>query len=215
VSPESWIGSLCSKDSAKIKVLSMKLDDSKRNITHFVDITSEKKNAKDLMRQLRKSDSVTENNVTSLGKNRVVGAVTSNNCKVGLIMMKSRSNRKTGFLGIAQAVAMTDSRMIYKVFMNGEMIPRFLQSLREGSISYKISEIEKLAAPKAITTKQKLLLKTALELGYYDNPKRISEEDLSITLGLTVSAVSQTLRIAERKIIKAYSETVKPVQKEN
>ena len=45
VTPESWIAGLCVKDSAVIKILSMKPDVSNRYVSHFVDITSEKTSA--------------------------------------------------------------------------------------------------------------------------------------------------------------------------
>jgi predicted DNA binding protein len=187
----------------------MKLDDSRRNITHLVEITSEKKSAKDLTKKLRRTSSVTESNVTRVGAKRVVGIVTSNNCKVGLIILKSK--RKTGVVGVSQALTVSDSLMSYKLYMNGDEIPELLQSLHNGGVPYKISMIEKLAAPKAITPQQKRVLKTALELGYYATPKRISTEDLSKQVGLSPNAVSQTLRIAERKIISANSERAKPI----
>src|ERR1700730_11913089 len=131
---EAWVESLCTKDSATVKVLSMKLDN--QNISHFVDITSEKKSAKELTKQLRRSRSVTKSAVTSLGKSRVVGVVTSNNCRVGLMIMKS--NPKAGLLGIASALTVHNSLMNYKLYMKGAGIPEFLRSLRTRGISYKI-----------------------------------------------------------------------------
>ena|ERR1700733_3125663 len=94
---EDWVENLCAKDSVKVKVLSMKLDRSKQNISHLVDITSEKRSAKALTKKLRRSRSVIESKVSSINRNRVIGEVTSNNCKVGIIIMKS--NRKAGTFG--------------------------------------------------------------------------------------------------------------------
>jgi HTH DNA binding domain len=197
---EAWVQNLCAKGVAKVKVLSMKLDHSKQNISHLVDITSEKKSAKALTKQLRRSRSVIESNVTSAYRNRLVGDVTSNNCRVGLIIMKS--NQKAGLLGIASASTVSHSLMNYKLYMKGGGIPEFLQSLHNGGISYKIFEIEKLFTLRTLSSKQKRVLKSALERGYFDNPKRISKELLSKKLGLQTSDVSETLRIAEEKIMR-------------
>jgi predicted DNA binding protein len=207
---ESWIRGLCAKDSAKIKVLSMKLDDSELNVMHFVEITSDKTSSKDLTKGLQRTKSVTESNVATLGAKRVVGIVTSDDCKVGLVIMKS--NRKAGFLGIAPSLTVSDSLMSYKLYMNGAGIPEFLQSLREGGVSYKISEIEKMAAPIPLTSREKRVLKSALDRGYYDDPKRISTEDLSKKMGLTVGGASGTLRRAEKKIISGNTESAKAIR---
>ena len=186
VTPESWIGNLCSKNSAKIKVLGIKLDDSQQNVAHLVEINSNKTSAADLRNKLRRTNNVIESDLTVLDKNRLLGAVTSNNCKIGLVLLKSY--RKTGTLGIGAAVTKNDCQIGYKLYMRGEEIPEFFQSLHEGSVIYSISEIDKLSAPKALTSKQKRILKSALELGYYDIPKRISTEDLSKKMGLSASA---------------------------
>jgi predicted DNA binding protein len=201
VPSERWIGNLYTNSSAKIKVLSMKLDDSKRNIIHFVDITSEKTSAEDLMKELESLYDVLGSEMSSLSTNRIVGAVTSNDCKVGMLIMSSKSKSKGG-LFVGMATTENDSKMNYKLYIRGDKIPEFLQTLHEEGVSYKISEITKMISPNAITSKQSRLLKSALELGYYDHPKRISAEELTKTLGLMAGVVSETLRMAENKIIK-------------
>src|ERR1700733_6152224 len=87
VPPEDWVGKLCTIDSVTIKVLGIKLDDSLQNITHFVDITSDKMRIEDLSKELQASCGVLESDVASLGTNRMVGVVTSNDCKVGIVIM--------------------------------------------------------------------------------------------------------------------------------
>jgi predicted DNA binding protein len=198
VPSESWISTLCSNNSAKVRVLSIKLNDSKRNITHFVEITSKNKTARNLAKELRGSNTVTESKLSIMGKNRIVGNVTSDDCKVGLIIL--RPSRKIGFLGIASALTVTNSRISYKLYMNGFDVPEFLQTLHEGGISYKISMIERLAATKGLTAMQKRVLKSALELGHYDKPKRVSTHDLANKMDLLTSAVSEILRISEKAI---------------
>ena len=202
--PENWIGNLCSKDSSKIKVLGMKLDDSQQNVTHLVEINSDKTSAADLKNELRRSNNITESDLASLDTNRLLGAVTSNNCRVGLVLLKS--NRKTGPIGIGAAVTKNDCQISYKLYIRGEDIPEFFQFLHEGGVTYAISEFEKMSAPNALTAKQKHVLKSALEEGYYDNPKRISTEELSKKMGMSARTVSETLRIVQRKIISGHSE---------
>ena len=166
---------------------------------HFVEITSDMVTAEELTKELRSLEDVTEADVASVGTNRVVGEVTSNDCIVCSIIMDS----KTGYF-VGPATTGADCQLNYKLFLNGEGIPGFLQSLHDKGILYKISEIAKMAPQRALTPKQERVLKSALELGYYEYPKRISTEELSRSLNLAPSTVSEMLRRAERRIISGY-----------
>jgi predicted DNA binding protein len=202
VAPESWISSLCLKESAIVKILSMKAGDSDRSIMHFVEITSDKASAKDLRRELKRPSDVTESDVASVGANRILGTVTSNDCRVCSLILEE----KTGYF-VGPATTEIDCQMSYELFLNGEGLPGFLQSLHDNGVLYRISEIAKMAPERALTSKQERVLKSALEMGYYDFPKRISTEDLSKALGLAPSTISEILRRGERRIITGYFRT--------
>jgi predicted DNA binding protein len=177
----------------------MKTAESNSDITHFVEITSDKASSEELRKYLKRCSDVTGNDVAAVGSNRLVGAVTSNHCQVCSMIIQSQ----TGYF-IGPASTEDDCRITYKLFMNGEGIPNFLQSLHEKGIVYKIAEIAKMTPTRALTSKQERVLKSALELGYYDFPKRISTEELSKALGLAASTVSEILRRAEKRIIAGY-----------
>ena len=201
VTPEGWIDNLCRNDSAIVRVLSMKSQDSERNITHFVEITSEKVTAEHLRKDVSKLADVTDCDLASVGLNRLVGAVTSNDCLVCFLIMQSQSGHFVG-----PAVTESNCQITYRLFMSGEGIPNFLQSLHENGVVYKIGEIAKMSPTRALTPKQERVMKSALELGYYDYPKRISTEELSKAVGVSSSTVSEILRRAERRIISGYFE---------
>ncbi len=201
VPSESWIKSLCENDLATVKILSMKVESSDDQVTHFVDIVSDKVDSQKLVEELRNSPSIVQSDVATVGSNRVVGAVTSRECKVCTVIMDSKSGYFVG-----PAVSEHDSQMSYKLFMGGDAIPKFLQILHTKGIDYKISDISKISAKRALTPKQEKVLKSALELGYYDFPKRISTEQLAKAVGSAPSTVTEILRRAERRIISGYFE---------
>lgn len=58
-----------------------------------------------------------------------------------------------------------------------------------------------------ITDKQREAIETALEKGYYEDPREASLSDLADELGVTDSAVSQRLGAAETKLVKSLFET--------
>ena len=184
----------------------MKAAESGKSVTHFVEITSPKTNSENLTKELRRLGDVTDIDIASVGANRILGAVTSTDCRVCSIIMDS----KTGcFMGPAFTEA--DCQLNYKLFLNGEGIPGFLQTLHDKGILYKISEIAKMTPEEALTSKQERVLKSALELGYYDFPKRISTEELSKALNLAPSTISEILRRAERRVITGYFKSAKRI----
>jgi len=199
VNPENWIDYLCRSDSATVRVLSMKSQDAERNVTHFVEITSEKVTAEHLRKDLSRLSDVTGSDLASVGLNRLVGAVTSKDCMVCFLIMQSQ----TGYF-VGPAVTENNCQITYRLFMSGEGIPNFLQSLHENGVVYKIGEISKMSPTRALTPKQERVMKSALELGYYEYPKRISTEELSKAVGVSPSTVSEILRRAERRIISGY-----------
>jgi hypothetical protein len=79
---------------------------------------------------------------------------------------------------------------------------------RWGDNSFKILGLTSIDAKgesllSKLTTRQKQTLLTAYALGYYDVPRRISSDDLSMHLDLDKSTVVEHLRKAERKLIGA------------
>jgi predicted DNA binding protein len=68
-------------------------------------------------------------------------------------------------------------------------------------MSYIIVRKSDIDIKPQITARQEFILKTALELGYFDYPKRIDLKGLSERLGISYTTISEILRRAERKII--------------
>ncbi len=201
VTAESWIEKLCRDSFALIKVMSVKAEDQADRITHFVDISSEKSTAENLSKELRTLSDVTESDLARVGANRVIGSVTSNECVVCRALIESKTNTF-----IAPANTEDDCQMNYKVYISGDGLPIFLQKLHKEGVVYEIVDLSPLTSNKGITARQQKVLKSALELGYYDFPKRINTEQLANTLGIKSGTVSEILRRAEKNVIKRYFE---------
>ena len=198
---ETWVSSLCRNGQATVKILSLKAQTGVGEITHFVDISSDQVDAERLSDDILKSSDVVASDVAKVGTNRLVGAVTSSNCNVCPAIIDTN----LGYF-IGPAVSEANCQMVYKLFMNGEGIPSFLQGLHAKGVVYKIADITKLTPKKTLTARQERVLKSAFELGYYDYPKRVSTEGLSKSLNIAPSTVAEILRRAEKRIIGGYFE---------
>jgi predicted DNA binding protein len=60
-----------------------------------------------------------------------------------------------------------------------------------------------------LTRRQELVLKRALELGYYDYPSRINAKELSNVLKIAPSTLSEILRRSEHKLVNFYLKKMK------
>jgi predicted DNA binding protein len=57
---------------------------------------------------------------------------------------------------------------------------------------------------EGLTDKQAAALSAAIEIGYFDTPRRASAEDLAERLGVSPSTAVEHLRKAEKKVLENY-----------
>jgi predicted DNA binding protein len=98
----------------------------------------------------------------------------------------------------------------------GEVVEWRLLVRDEGSLAVLRQELELAGCqvrmrsktlvkePYALTARQEQVVRKALELGYYDFPRRITARDLSKKLGIAASTVSEILQRSERKLVEFY-----------
>jgi predicted DNA binding protein len=198
---ENWIGNLCSSHAATIKVMSLRPVGPEKDgyVTHFVEIFSERTTAEDLTEGVREFSTVIECDLAKISANRLIGAVTSKGCGVCSALVESSSN-----CFIAPAQTVDDCKMSYKLFISGEGLPNLLHKLHERGIAYTIADVSPLSTRKKMTSRQERVLKTALELGFYEYPKRITTEHLANILKIRSGTLSEILRRAEKYVVSSY-----------
>ena len=177
--PENWIGSLCHDGAAVVKVLGLKpvVDSEDGSVSQLVEISSETTSAEVLSAKVKGDSSVVDSDLAKLGANRLFGSVTSKGCGVCLALV---DNRESCF--VAPSVTGEHCEMSYNLFLSGRGLPILLQRLTQQNISYRITDVSHLSSNKKMTSRQEHVLKSALELGFYDFPKRIGFEELSTAL---------------------------------
>lgn len=75
-------------------------------------------------------------------------------------------------------------------------------------IRYRIHRMEEMEAGRAsplgaLTQQQRRVIRTAYDLGYFEQPKRVYAEDLARVLGLKKATVVEHLRKAEKRLLDA------------
>lgn len=83
-------------------------------------------------------------------------------------------------------------------------ISAFLEKLKNDGIKYKLLKKQNLAKREDITARQEYVVRTALELGFFDYPKKINLKGLSRRLNVSYVTLAEILRRAEKNIIHSY-----------
>lgn len=79
-----------------------------------------------------------------------------------------------------------------------------IQRLEEMGIEAGVHRLQRLRGDRALTGRQEVAVKTALDLGYFDCPKKISIEELAKVLGITPATLTEMLRKGIKKILSDY-----------
>ncbi|MFB6295609.1 MAG: helix-turn-helix domain-containing protein [Halobacteriales archaeon] len=98
-----------------------------------------------------------------------------------------------------------EGRATWEVTAPQDRISALGEQLDAFGIEFTVEGIHQhLAAEQFLTDRQRRLVETAVELGYYDTPRECSLTDLADDLGIAKSTCSETLHRAEGKIIKQF-----------
>lgn len=76
--------------------------------------------------------------------------------------------------------------------------------MRAHGYSFEILSSQVASPDVTLTPKQEAFFEAAMDLGYYDVPKRIGLDELSKILGCSKSNLNVILRTAERNIFDFY-----------
>ncbi len=85
-------------------------------------------------------------------------------------------------------------------------IRKFMKELTRSGVDHKVlslgdARFSEDSPMYALTERQRKVIVSAFNLGYFDVPRRISVEDLSRHVGLKKSAVNEHIRKAERRLL--------------
>lgn len=83
-------------------------------------------------------------------------------------------------------------------------IRRMVGELESEGCQVEIRSKLEVKGPFALTKRQERVVVMALELGYYDFPRRITAKELAKRLGVAPSTLSEILQRSERKLVDFY-----------
>lgn len=81
---------------------------------------------------------------------------------------------------------------------------RLIASLESAGANVTVDKITVLRTAKELTAEQERILHMALDLGYYDIPKKIGLDGLAKRLGISKATLDIVLRRAQRKVVASH-----------
>lgn len=195
--PENWVKSLNRSHSAFVKIMDAKLSESTHAVQDFVEISSSRISADQLIDSLKTSKDIRESDLVRLGPHTVMGTITTQNCPV----CSTLSGLNCSLLS---AKTRDDNKMEWRLILSGEdTLKNVTDRLESQRIGYEIQEIARLNN-KDLTSRQEQIVRMALDMGYFEFPKKIKLEELSERLGISAGTLSEILRRAEKNILIRY-----------
>lgn len=152
----------------------------------------------DELKEGRTSSDFGECTITRLGNSQYMAMVINRRCLLsGLI------NRAGCFL--SSAVPKTDTLIEWTIIgPDSTRIHELFADMKANGYSFELISSSALSINATLTPKQEHYFNTAMDLGYYDVPKRINLDDLSRILGCSKSTLNVALRTAESNIFHFY-----------
>jgi len=132
------------------------------------------------------------------GYSKVTGTVVLKNCNIIRLVLWAGC-----FL--EQVKAEGDGKVEYKILAGTEgSIPLLVKALVGMDLAVEIRQLVRYGEDTRVTGKQRELVKTALDQGFYDYPKKVGVKELAAQTKMAPSTVAEILRRAQKNILLDY-----------
>jgi len=194
--PKDWIRDINSGHSAFVKITDIRRSDE--SIQDFVEVSSTKISAEELIEAISSSKDIKGVDLVRLDPHRVIGMITTENCPVCSTLSGLNCS-------VLSASTVEGGKMEWKLLISGEdTLKKITERLESKGVSCTIQSLTHLTAKDDLTARQEQIVRIALELGYFEFPKKIRLEELSHRLGISPGTLSEILRRAEKNILSKY-----------
>lgn len=194
--PVEWIRNIVQTHSAEIKIRDIRT--SSEGVKDLVEIFSPKGKVESLSAALYKGDHSKEEHLKIMDDYHATAIVNANECSI----CKKIHNWD---LFLTEAYSDEYGNMTMQWMVPDETtVSAFLHRLEEDGVKFELLKKRNLSKKGDITARQEFVVKTALELGFFDYPKKINLEGLSKRLNVSYVTLAEILRRAEKNIISSY-----------
>ncbi len=194
--PVAWIKDLVETHSASIRIRDIRM--SGEGVKDLLEIFMPSGKIEGFSSELLDKKRVDKDNVTIVDDTHATAIVNAHECAVCKSILKWD-------LFLTEAYSTDSGDIIMKWLVPDEAtVGGFLGRLEEDGVKFELLKKRALSKRSDITARQEFVVKTALELGFFDYPKKVNLEGLSKRLNVSYVTLAEILRRAEKNIISSY-----------
>jgi len=194
--PVAWIKDLVKTHSASIRIRDIRM--SGEGVKDLLEIFMPSGKIEGFSSELLDKKRVEKDNVTIVDDTHATAIVNAHECAVCKSILKWD-------LFLTEAYSTGSGDIIMKLLVPDEAtVSGFLHRLEEDGVRFELLKKRALSKRGDITGRQEFVVKTALELGFFDYPKKVNLEGLSKRLNVSYVTLAEILRRAEKNIISSY-----------
>ncbi|AGN00048.1 Bacterio-opsin activator HTH domain-containing protein [Salinarchaeum sp. Harcht-Bsk1] len=120
-----------------------------------------------------------------------------------LLLFSARESR----MPIELPIDIVDGTTTLELTASRDRLSELAHQFDAFGLDYAVEYVSpRVESERLLTDRQRELVTTAIEMGYYDTPREASMTELAEALDIAKSTCSETLHRAEEKVIKRFSE---------
>jgi predicted DNA binding protein len=195
--PSTWRDEIVRNHDARVTIIDW-LQQDECCCKVFVEIQVKPGKEEALIEALRSSPAIEDEDLEMVGPGSVKGAISTDECLGCCSALDNGGFQLGGSIGpdgrLVQVLVAPDRNAVKRIVSNMEAHGHNVTLLKLASVD----------AEELLTSRQETILVTALERGYFDQPKGTSLVDLANDFHVSVSTASEILRKATYKVMTAY-----------
>jgi predicted DNA binding protein len=189
-----WIAHLAERYGARVKLLQCVPRATGGGTSALAKVSGVQADADAMTRSVRDLPSVEDATFTNLRQDVLLGMVTTRACPCTATALPH--------CNVIQAVAQEGERLRWTLLMRGgEGLRQLTEDLRKQGVGFRVEEVVRLRRVWSLTDRQEQLLTAALELGFYDVPRKVDLRELARLFNVSPRAMSEALRRAHKRIV--------------
>jgi predicted DNA binding protein len=200
--PDSWVKAVSERHDVSVRILDCvpSADEGGRSL---FEIESGDVDPEVILSSMRGHPDIERVDVTAIEEDRILGSVVTRKCSSCRKIMQSKCFLKG-------ARSLKDGRVELRVVGGVKgALPELMDNLRQDGCQVELKRVGREDADSVVTRRQEQVVRKALEMGYFDYPRRGGLKELSRDMGVSQSTIAEVLQRGERNIIEQYFRTKK------
>lgn len=190
-----WAEKLAKTSNVGIKVHSCRPSSDARTVQNWVEIVAEDAKIDRIQDEI--SNEVISSEMTRVRNGKAVGVVVSSRCAAAEALRDMTCTITSHMVernGSIRLEVLADER---------DTLKRVIDRLRSSGAEVSVLKLTSNVDGEKLTDRQGRIVRKALEMGYFEYPRRIRQKELASACGVASSTLAELLRRAERNILAA------------